>query len=117
MQAVINREDPSQKLLDSVTIGTKPIPPTPKQGVPLLTRGVAFWKDPEGNNRRVNSFSVVVVGLSNGYTKVEDQKTKKPIYLRKVLQINYTKPGDLQNRTEGEIKWIEDTWTHRDTSK
>lgn len=119
--AVMAREDPTRPLLNSVTISSRPIPPTPKDSVPIERHGVVFWEGVEAEEGEappdapnVKSFSIFVSGLSNAYFKVEDPKTKKPILRKKVLRLDFIKPGDLANKNEKEIKFVEpEKWDYR----
>lgn len=108
---VMLREDPTQPLMNSVSMA-RPIPPTPKEGAPIVRRGVVFWEDVDMSAK---SFSIYVTGLSNGYHKVDDPMNKgEEKLLRKTLKLDFVKPGDVYNPTEKEIRFTGDyTWIYR----
>lgn len=110
-KAVTVREDPTQPLLNSVTI-SRPIPPTGAEGSDVVRRGVVFWEDVDMNAKR---FSVFVTGLSNGYHRVDDPMDKgKEKLLRKTLKLDFRKLGDVYNPRESEIRFEgEPTWVYR----
>ena len=110
-EAVINREDPTRRfpLRNSVTISEE-IPPTPTESQPIAWHGVAFWQDVDMSAR---SFTVYVTGLSNLYSKQEDVKTKKELLRRKTLKLEFSKPGDVFNPDEKEIRFISAEWIYR----
>lgn len=108
-KAVMLREDPTKKLLNSVTIARE-IPPTEKESDPVVMNGVAFF---EGVDMSAKSFNIYVTGLSNGYVKVLDPKTGKEQVRRKTLELRFAKPGDIYNPHEGEIRFLGDSWIYR----
>lgn len=109
-KAVMLQEDPTQPLLNSVTVA-KPIPPTPEKGAPIVRKGVVFWEDVDMNAKE---FTIYVTGLSNGYHKVDDPQNKGgEKLLRKTLKLEFTKPGDVYNPHAKEIKFKgEPTWVY-----
>jgi hypothetical protein len=111
--AIKAREEPTIPLYNSVTISSKDLEATPKEGAAREYRGVAIWPDMEPGDESVKAFTVYVYGLSNGYVKVEDENTKKPVLKRKVLRIDFDKPGDVLNRRESEIRLKDHSWTYR----
>lgn len=111
-KAVMNREDPTQKLFNSVSISEQPIPPTPPEALPNARYGVVFWEGIDMG--KTKAFTVFVTGLSNGYVKVEDPKTKKVDMLRKTLKLDFAKPGDSLNPDEREIRYVgPPAWSYR----
>lgn len=110
-KAVIAREDPTQNLLNSVTISADPIPVSAPDGASVVRSGVAFW---EGVDMNTKSFTIYVTGLSNGYVKVTDEKTGKTEIRRKTLKLEFIKPGDIYNPNEKEIRFVgEPQWVYR----
>lgn len=107
-RAVMNQEDPTQPLLNSVMMSEKPIPPTPAESNAITRTGVVFWEDVDLETK---SFSVFVSGLSNGYVRVYDDKAQKEVLRKKTLQLNFKKLGDQflvdnkEIRLEGDPIW------------
>lgn len=114
-RAVRMKEDPTVDLFDSVTIATKPIPPTPaKEALPIERNGVVFWEGVEGDDDNVKAFDLYVTGLSNGYTQIEDPKTKQIVLRRKTLRLKFAKPGDSTGAVRAKIEFTGDpTWLYR----
>jgi hypothetical protein len=108
-KAVSMREDPTEPLMNSVTI-SEPIPPTPAESLPITRRGVVFFEDVD---LAAKSFTVFVTGLSNAYTKIADPDSKEQKLLRKTLKIEFLKPGDIYAPDEKEIKLAGYKWTYR----
>lgn len=98
--AVMTREDPTRHLNNSITI-SKPIGPEKAETLDAGTYGVVFW---ENVDMKAKSFTVHVSGLSNGYVKIKDPKTETEVIKRKVLVLNFVKPGDIYDIDEREIR-------------
>lgn len=122
-RAVIAREEPTQlrlvgtadaskhRWLNSVTISRDPIPPSKSEETPEYRHGVVFWEDVDMSTKK---FTIYVTGLSNGYQVVADDKGKKETVKRKTLMLEFTKPGDVYNPDENEIKFLGDAkWIYR----
>ena len=67
LPAIQQKEDPNRKLLNSVEIGSKPIPVS-SDLVDKSVWGVATWEDVDP---RIDFFSVYVQGLTNAYQWVD----------------------------------------------
>ena len=85
--------EPSLRLLSSITISKRPVPPTLPDAIPRMVTGVAIWTDMAEKAPRTNKFSVYVTGLSNGLA-VEETPTGESLIKRKTLQINFLRPTD-----------------------
>lgn len=114
---VMDIEDPTQKVFNSVTISKDPIPVTPVEGAPIAIHGIAFW---DGGEALMNAkaFDIYVTGLSNGYVKVQPEEgadaDKEPQMLRKTLRLSFEKPGDVFNPDSKEIKIAQSpAWIYR----
>ena len=96
--AIQQKEDPNRKLLNSVEIGAKRIPVS-SDLVDHSVWGVATWEDVDS---RVDTFSVLVEGLTNAYRWVDapeqfsrgDPPGKGRVLLQKTLMLNFWRPGD-----------------------
>ena len=110
-QAVRLREDPTRPLFNSVTISKTPVPPTPKEGKPIIRDGVVFWEGIDMKNTK--GFDIFVTGLSNGYHRATHPKTKEQTLLRKTLRLKFSKPGDELYPDPKEIRFVRDAWTYR----
>jgi hypothetical protein len=96
--AIRQKEDPARKLYSSVEMGRKPIPVSDDL-VDKSVWGVATWEDVDP---RVDTFSVLVQGLTNAYKWVDpaggykpgDSPAKGRELLQKTLQLNFWRPGD-----------------------
>ena len=96
--AIQRREDPSRRLLNSVEIGSKPIPVS-SELVDKSVWGVATWEDVDP---RIDYFSVAVQGLTNAYKWVDPPGAFKPgdppakgrQLQQKTLDLNFWRPGD-----------------------
>lgn len=112
-EAIRQVEDPTGYLdiKNSVTIASKPIPPSKPNASPHAVSGVAIWDDidPEANR-----FSIFVSGLSNGWSLAEIPPDNKQIVRRKTLQLNFKRLGDRYS--SGEIRFVPPIeWVYRAT--
>ena len=109
---VQEREGRERTFYNSVTIGNKPLEPTPKEGAPIERYGVVFWKDiPMGETKK---FNIYITGLSNGYRRIPDAADKKKeVILRKTLELRFEKPGDEFNPDQREIRLEGFDWVYR----
>lgn len=111
-ESVRLRENPTQPLYNSVTISKSPVPPTKAEGTPIERYGVVFWEDVDMLNTK--SFEIIVTGLSNGYKRGVDPKSKQEKTYRKTLVLSFNKPGDDHWPTPKEIKMAGDpAWDYR----
>jgi hypothetical protein len=106
-KAIQQVEDPNQHLdiKNSVTIAATPIPPSKADAVPRYITGVAIWVVGDGKgevNPETNQFSVLVTGLSNGWS-VDD----KEVIRRKTLKLNFRRLGDRNSRDGSDIRFIQ----------
>jgi hypothetical protein len=114
--AIRQVEDPTGYLdiKNSVTIASKPIPPSKPNAAPHAVTGVAIWDDidPEANR-----FSIFVSGLSNGWSLAEIPPDNKQIVRRKTLQLNFKRLGDKYYQHSGEIRFVPPIeWVYRATN-
>ncbi len=128
-EAIKKIEDPTgyQDIKNSVTIASKPIPPTKKEDAfPRAITGVAIWDGSSGNPAKdpkikdlsdTTRFSIFVSGLSNGWVLVDpiaEGINKEPIVRRKTLQLNFRKIGDRFDIRSREITFVSPAeWVYR----
>jgi len=116
-EAIRQVEDPTGylDLKNSVTIASKPIPPSKQDAVPKAVHGVAIWDDV---NPDANLFSIFVSGLSNGWSLAEIPADNKQVVRRKTLQLNFKRLGDRSfSRGGDEIRFQPPVqWTYRGTN-
>ncbi len=102
------REDPNTPLYSTVEISQVKIP---VDGGPddHGVWGVATWEDIDP---RIDFFSIYVQGLTNAYQYTDDPNWqpgdppgKGRTYQWKTLQLNFWRPGDIENPTEEEIHY------------
>jgi hypothetical protein len=117
-RAVQLREDPLQPLENSVSI-VGMIKPSADEGVDESLYGVAIWEDV---NPRLNSFDILIEGLSNGFKELKDSQTnepvldpatKKPKAQRKTLVLKFARPGDEFHLNEREIRYLGNEWIYQ----
>jgi len=96
---IAEREQIRSPLHDSVEISTIDIPLATDRESPGVW-GVAIWEDIDPT---LDFLSVYVFGLTNAYelVKQDDQE----IYRRKVLQLNFYRPGDTMNQQLDRIRF------------
>jgi hypothetical protein len=71
--------------------------------------GVAIWPEPQG---RLGNFAIFVQGLSGENVKI-DGPDKKPVILRKTLQLNYVIRGDEIYPGEDKVNENPQEWIMR----
>lgn len=109
MAAIQQRERPGVRLLNSVEMAEQDLPVESgrtQRGV----WGVAMWEDVDPE---IDFFSVYVGGLTNAYQWVDpagafktgDNPGKGRVFTRKVLQLNFWRPGDSLDPNEREIRF------------
>ncbi len=116
MNAIRKREDPARKFLNTVEM-CRDIP------VGETYWGIATWEDIDP---RVVRFSVYVFGLTNAYRWKDAPDEVKPgesslatrKRYRKVLKLNFWRPGDQYNEHEKEIQYgvpggVDYEWVYR----
>jgi hypothetical protein len=114
-EAIRQVEDPlgTRDMKNSVTIGSKPIPPSKPNATPKAVTGVAIWDDVNPDSNR---YSIFVSGLSNGWSLAEIPPDNKQIIRRKTLQLNFQRLGDRYNQRSGEIQFVKPAeWVYRAT--
>jgi hypothetical protein len=107
--AISQRETPGRRLLNSIEIAQQPIPVSDGR-IDRSVWGVATWTDIDP---RIDFFSVFVGGLTNAYRwedvpgayRVGDSPGKGREFARKVLQLNFWRPGDELLQTEQEFRY------------
>lgn len=112
-EAIAQIEDPTGYLdmQNSVTIASKPIPPSKPDATPHAVNGVAIWDDV---NPDANRFSIFVSGLSNGWSLAEIPPDNKQIVRRKTLQLNSKRIGDRYYQHSDEIHFVPPAeWVYR----
>jgi hypothetical protein len=117
-RAIQLREDPLKPLENSVSV-VGMIKPSVEEGIDESIAGVAIWEDV---NPRLNSFDVLVEGLSNGFKELKDAQTNepsidpatgKPKTQRKTLILKFARPGDEFNQNEREIRYLGNDWIYQ----
>lgn len=123
---IIAREDPGRELMadpakefyNSVTIGKQPI------AVGETRWGIAMW---ENIDPRIDFFSIYVGGLTNAYHWQDtpgayapdtDPIGKGRKFVRKMLKLNFWRPGDEIDENENEIRYgipgqVDYEWVYR----
>lgn len=109
VNAINQREKQGRKLLNSVEISETPIPVSDGR-IDRGVWGVATWIDVDP---RIDFFSVYVAGLTNAYRwedvpgayRPGDFPGKGREFVRKMLQINFWRPGDELHQNESEIRY------------
>jgi len=115
-EAIRQVEDPTGYLdiQNSVTIASKPIPPSKADAAPKAVNGVAIWDDVDPD---ANRFSIFVGGLSNGWSLAEIPPDNKQIVKHKTLQLNFKRLGDRYYQHSGEIHYVPPAeWGYRATN-
>lgn len=110
IEAIRRRETPGRKLLSSTEMAQQTIAPSKEGEAENSVWGVAMWTgvDPE-----MDFFSVYVRGLTNAYRWEDPQGAYKPgdppgkgrKFARKVLQLNFWRPGDRFLEHESEVRF------------
>jgi len=110
-EAIRKVEDPTDryKVKNSVTISKTPIPPSKPEAAPRAVTGVAIWADVWDKARDLTDFSVVVSGISSGWSIDDDGK----IY-RKSLVIKYKRRGDGSRIDSSEIEYQSHQWYYHE---
>jgi hypothetical protein len=107
--AISQREMQGRKLLNSIEIAEQPIPVSDGR-IDRSVWGVATWTDVDP---RIDFFSVYVAGLTNAYQwedvpggyRFGDQPGTGREFARKMLQLNFWRPGDELRQTEQELRY------------
>jgi hypothetical protein len=108
VEAITRRELPEGKLLNSVEISEKLLEPEAGRGVAGLW-GVATWEDVDPE---MDFFAIYVTGLTNAYQWEDREEFETGTapgtgrsFTRKVLQLNFWRPGDSYKENETEIRY------------
>ncbi|MEX2317072.1 MAG: hypothetical protein WD669_07965 [Pirellulales bacterium] len=109
MDAIRRREMRGQPLLNSVEMAQQTIPVSTDR-IDRSVWGVAMWEDVDP---RIDFFSIYVGGLSNAYGWEDNPAAAKPgmqpgsgrSFVRKMLQLNFFRPGDEVLQDEREIRY------------
>lgn len=108
VQAIKRRELPNGELLNSVQISEKMLEPEAGRAVGGLW-GVATWEDIDPS---MDFFVIYVSGLTNAYRwddpadfKLGSEPGTGRSFERKVLQLNFWRPGDSFDENETEIRF------------
>jgi hypothetical protein len=122
IEAIRKREDPQRKLLDSVQIGTKPIPVS-SDDLDQTVWGVATWEDLDP---RIDYFSIAIAGLTNAYRWTDrpadfhegDPPGKGRVLTEKTLILNFWRPGDEFAEDQRVIRYgipgkVDYSWVYR----
>jgi hypothetical protein len=107
--AINEREMPGRKLLNNIEISEQPIPVSDGR-IDRGVWGVATWTDIDP---RIDFFSVLVGGLTNAYRwedvpggyRPGDLPGKGREFARKMLQLNFWRPGDELLQDESELRY------------
>src|SRR6056297_124952 len=94
------REKITTTLHNTVEISSIPIPRTTDPAAPGVW-GVATWENVDPN---IDFFSVCVSGLTNAFRRDEDADGNDKLP-KKVLQLNFYRPGDTVRQTDDEIRF------------
>ena len=121
VQKEVQKKEDEQNILNiknSWTISKEPIPVSKefdnsgnRIAFPLRTTGVAMWDD---INPKSTQFSVLVFGLSNGFTKVDGPDGKEIVRV-KTLQLNFKRIGDDDNLKADQVKFVNYKWIYATT--
>ncbi|QDV68349.1 hypothetical protein Poly24_20580 [Rosistilla carotiformis] len=98
-EPIARREQIRSKLHNTVEIGTLNIPRTTDPDAPGVW-GVATWEDVDPST---DFFSVYVHGLTNAFRTAQSNGEEK--VLRKILQLNFYRPGDSVRQLADEIRF------------
>ncbi len=109
MEAIRQRELPGGRLLNSVEMGEQELP-VESGRTQRGAWGVAMWEDVDPE---IDFFSVYVGGLTNAYRwddpagayKAGDSPGKGRKIARKMLQLNFWRPGDSLDPNEREVRF------------
>ena len=93
------REQITAPLYNSVEISRKPIPLSADEQAPGVW-GVLTWVDVDPN---IDFLSLYISGLTNAFE--QDGEGNDAPYRRKVLQLNFFRPGDAMAQTEDLIRF------------
>jgi hypothetical protein len=107
--AISERETPGRSLLNTVEMSEQPIPVSTDR-IDKSVWGVATWTDIDP---RIDFLSVFVGGLTNAYQwddipgefKPGDAPGKGRHFARKMLQLNFWRPGDELDQSERELRY------------
>lgn len=121
VQKEVQKKEDEQNILNiknSWTISKEPIPVSKefdnngnRIAFPLRITGVATWND---INPKSTQFSILVFGLSNGFTKVDGPDGKEIVRV-KTLQLNFKRVGDDDNLKAEQVKFIGYKWIYATT--
>lgn len=111
------REDPARTFYHSQNISDEPIKPGETRW------GIATW---EGIDPKTDRFSIYITGLSNAYQWVDGEEAPPAgstpgsarVLPRKVLKLNFWRPGDEFYENESEIRYgvpgeVDYEWVYR----
>lgn len=96
--AIAGREDRNRPLKSTVEIAGE-IPPA-GPGEDGSVWGVATWTDLDP---RIDSFAIYMAGLTNAYRWTDDPQSGRS-FTRKMLELNFWRPGDEYHEREGRIR-------------
>jgi hypothetical protein len=117
MATIRRLEDPDNlyDVKNSVTIWKEPIPVSKefnergeRIAFPKLVTGAATWANID---RRSTQFSILVFGLSDGFTIVDDPDGK-PILRKKALKLNFRRLGDELSANSNQIQYQGFEWIY-----
>ncbi len=103
-QLIKTREKISAPLHDSVEITSVPIPRSSDPAAEGVW-GVLTWEDVDPS---IDFLSLYVYGLTNAFqqeSKVAAAPGKRPVLIKKALQLNFYRPGDEVLQTEDRIRF------------
>jgi len=122
-RAIQAREDPLRPLENSIS-AIRMLEGSKEEGLENSLYGVALWDatplpDPPAGQRRttidpkLNSFDILVSGLSNGFKMLEDPATGQKKIQRKTLQLKFARPGDEFRPHEREVRYLGHEWIYQ----
>jgi hypothetical protein len=98
-------------ILNTTTIGLKPIPVTKPEANPAYVTGLAIFPDVVEKAPATTSFTIFVSGLSNGW-----QEGPQGITYRKTLQLNFARAADANAQNSQVIRYLPpNDWIYRGT--
>jgi hypothetical protein len=117
-RAIQLREDPLKPLENSVSV-VGMVKPSVEEGIDESVSGVAVW---ENVNPKLNSFDILIEGLSNGFKELKDAQTNEPVVdpatgkpksQRKTLVLKFARPGDEYHQNEREVRYLGHEWIYQ----
>ncbi len=103
-------EEVRQRLRNPLLVRSSEVIGKILQGPDHAKDGVAIWAVPDED---VDSFSVIISGLSGETQKIQHPVTGEPVLLRKTLMIDYSTPGTAVSPQDPTIEETGRRWIMR----